>query len=208
MIKNILLDCGGVVYEIDYEKSYNAFRELSSKPEIFKDISIQKFKHIANEYEIGKQSTTDFIKDIREKLYLTNATNEQIINAWNAMLGKFIPKSIDFINKIGNNYQTALFSNTNELHYLEFAGACQKLMTRLDYVHFSYDIGDKKPNLSSFQKVLELCNFKAEETLFVDDSLENIQAAKQFGMLTIYYDKNWNFDKLLDYLNTINDAKI
>ncbi len=200
MIKNIILDCGGVVFEVFYEKSYQAFKELSTKPEIFEDISTLKFKHIASEYEIGKQTTPEFLQDIRQKLYLTNATNEQIINAWNAMLGKFIPASINFLKQVEDKYKTALFSNTNELHYLEFSQDCQVLLSKLDYVHLSNEIGDKKPNLSSYQKVLELCNFKAEETLFVDDSLENIEAAKQVGIQTIHYVGDWNFDKILEYL--------
>lgn len=202
MIKNLIFDCGGVVFDVDYERSYSEFKKLSRKPEVFDQLSVFGFKHIASDYETGKQTSQDFLIDIRNKLEL-QASDEQIVNAWNAMLIGYLPDSVDVISELKNRYSVALFSNTNEIHYLEFSPICKELLETFDKTYFSHQIGFKKPNLDSFKFVLDDAGYLAEETIFIDDSAENIEAARKLGIETIHYTKEWNFDKLLNYLSKL-----
>lgn len=52
---------------------------------------------------------------------------------------------------------------------------------------YSYEVGIKKPNKEIFKKLLKQMHEKAENCLFIDDSLENIYAAKQLGFTTIQF---------------------
>lgn len=199
MIKNLIFDCGGVVFEVDYERSFNEFKKLSKNTEKFEQLSVFGFKHIASDYEMGKQSTEDFLSYIKAKLDL-QATNQQIIDAWNAMLIGFLPESVDFIKKLKNTFKIALFSNTNEIHYNTFSPICKELLALFDLTYFSHHIGFKKPNIDSFQYVLKDSGYLANETLFIDDSAENIESAKLLGIHSVHYTKDWNFERLSDYL--------
>jgi HAD superfamily hydrolase (TIGR01509 family) len=51
--------------------------------------------------------------------------------------------------------------------------------------YYSFLLYDHKPNLSIFNKVLELENIRTEETLFIDDAQKNIAAARETGMHTM-----------------------
>ncbi len=199
MIKNLIFDCGGVVFDVDYERSFFEFKKLSRNPKLFDQLSVFGFKHIASDYETGKQSSQDFLVDIRKKLDL-DATDEQIIDAWNSMLVGYLDQSVVVINQLKSQFKVALFSNTNEIHYNTFSPICDKLLKLFDNTYFSHQIGMKKPNLESFEFVLMDANYLPNETIFIDDSAENIEAAKKLGIGTIHYTQDWNFDKLIDYL--------
>ena len=199
MVKNLIFDCGGVVFQIDYELSYLEFKKLSRNPQLFDKLSVFDFKHIASEYETGKQSTSEFLVDIRNKLDL-QATDEQIISAWNAMLIGFVDNSVEIVRRLGDRFDIVLFSNTNELHYNSFKPVCDELLQTFHKTYFSHQIGQKKPNLESFKYVLDDNKFLPNETILIDDSIENIEAAKKLGIATIHYTSDWNLDKLANYL--------
>ena len=44
----------------------------------------------------------------------------------------------------------------------------------------------RKPHKSTVEWVLNDANILAEETLFIDDSVENIEAARELGFQTIH----------------------
>jgi putative hydrolase of the HAD superfamily len=199
MIKNLIFDCGGVVLDVNYSLSFNAFRQLTTKPELFENFSINQFKHIASEFEIGKQSIEEFYSDIRSRLSL-DATDNQIKYAWNAMLLSFIPDSIEYIGKLKEHFTVSLFSNTNELHYIEFESVCRKLLKIFDNCFYSHKIGFKKPNLNSFEYIFKKTKYMPEETVFIDDSEENCIAASKLGIIPFHYTKEWNMEKLYNYV--------
>ena len=82
-----------------------------------------------------------------------------------------------------------LLSNTNALH-IEYV---QKYMGRerfkrfhklFDGFYLSHEIGMRKPEQVIFEFVLDRNQLKAEETLFIDDTLEHIKSASQMGIRT------------------------
>ncbi len=51
-----------------------------------------------------------------------------------------------------------------------------------DHVYFSGDIGASKPNFSAYAYPIEKLGLKKEDCVFVDDQIENIKAAQEFGI--------------------------
>jgi putative hydrolase of the HAD superfamily len=51
-------------------------------------------------------------------------------------------------------------------------------------VFYSFEMHQRKPDGVIYQTVLQQINAHANETLFVDDKLENVQSAKQLGIYT------------------------
>jgi putative hydrolase of the HAD superfamily len=56
-----------------------------------------------------------------------------------------------------------------------------------DQVFYSHEIGDRKPNLASFRKVLKLAGIRASETLFIDDNEANVAGATAAGLRALPY---------------------
>jgi putative hydrolase of the HAD superfamily len=50
-------------------------------------------------------------------------------------------------------------------------------------------MGFRKPDPESYQSIIDEQNLDVSETLFIDDTLKNIEAARQLGLQTIHLQK-------------------
>ncbi len=80
------------------------------------------------------------------------------------------------------DYRLALLSNTNEFEVLGW-----NLEKYFDLIIYSYDTGVLKPSKESFDHVFNYFRAMPRECLLVDDSQENINAAKSYGMNALLY---------------------
>jgi len=55
-----------------------------------------------------------------------------------------------------------------------------------DYVFLSFKIGYRKPSIELFEYVSSSVPFKKEDILFIDDTIYNVNAAKEFGWKTLH----------------------
>lgn len=148
-------------------------------------------QHAANELfaalETGSVSADEFFYT------LTNVagkpfTEQELTNAWNAMLLDFRLKSLQYLPALKENYSLYLLSNTNAIHYSAFNKILKEetghstLDDFFTKAYFSHHIGLRKPNAAIFEYVLKDAQITAEETLFIDDTPVNINAAKNLGM--------------------------
>ncbi|MBQ4821190.1 HAD family phosphatase [Aquimarina sp. MMG016] len=179
MIKTIIFDFGDVFINIDKPAT---LREFSK----FKSFRFTKKEQAINElYETGGISTSEFINHY--KVLLPEATEEQLISAWNAILLDFPKHRLDFIQQLASEkkYKLILLSNTNELHidwikkniafYPEFKNS-------FNTFYLSQEIGFRKPNRDIFEFVLNQNNITPSETLFIDDTKANTDTASSLGI--------------------------
>ena len=184
-IKNIIFDLGGVLLNIDFKKTGDAFTALGV--ENFSQYFTQYHAHpLFKDLETGSIDDHKFYHSVRE-IGKIKAGNEEIDKAWNAMLLDFPMERVKKLQSLSNNYRLFLFSNTNAIHHAAF----QRLFTKefgfefdslFEKAWYSHLIGHRKPSTESFQFVLRDGNLHAPETLFVDDTLPNVQAASQVGL--------------------------
>jgi putative hydrolase of the HAD superfamily len=189
-IKNIIFDLGGVIMDIDYRLTQHAFEMLGITG--FQELFAQHHSsEIFVKLETGKISDEDFYNEFRKETK-TNVTDEQIITAWNAMLIGFSAEKINLLKTLKSKYNTFLFSNTNQIHHAAFHKIFYEKFGHADFdnlfhkVYYSHKIGLRKPLPESSIFILNEQKIKPEETLFIDDTLINIEAAKKLGLQTIY----------------------
>lgn len=186
--KNILLDLGGVLLNINYHKTLQAFKDLG-----FHDFEAMYSQYTADalfeNLETGKVSEDDFYKKIMQGKE-QHITRPQVAFAWNNMLLDFREESLEFLKELSKKYSLYLLSNTNEIHLNAFEQIL-KMQTGLESLdqfftkaYYSQKVGLRKPNADIFEFVLADAGISAEETLFVDDSWNNIEAAKALGFKT------------------------
>jgi putative hydrolase of the HAD superfamily len=83
-IKNIILDFGGVILNINYHLTIAAFKNLGISD--FDQIYSQaKQNHLFDAYESGKIDSSTFLNELSNYLG-NNYSHSQITDAWNAML--------------------------------------------------------------------------------------------------------------------------
>ena len=186
--KNIIFDLGGVLLDIDFKKSIDAFKNLGI--ENFEDMFSQfNADALFEKLETGKISEANFYAAIKQRTTLAITDNE-IEHAWNSLILHFRTQSLGFLEKLAGNYKLYLLSNTNSIHVKCF----KKLFTKetgkplLDAFFtkawYSNEIGLRKPGAEIFEFVLQQENLKAAETLFIDDTLSNIETAQNLGFKT------------------------
>jgi glucose-1-phosphatase len=189
--KNIIFDLGGVLLDIDYQKTIVAFEKLGLKNF---EVMFSQFKadELFEKLETGHISEADFYVAVKERTKI-ELTNEEIDNAWNALILNFRQASLDFLEKLSANYKLFLLSNTNSIHLKYF----KKLFTQetgkplldayFNKAWYSNEVGLRKPGAAIFEFVLQEENLKAGETLFIDDTLMNIETAQKLGFKTHHF---------------------
>ena len=184
-VKNIIFDLGGVILNLDIPATSKALVALA-------DNSPHKLEALKKDesylqLEVGDINTLQFCNAVR-KYYTNEPSDAAIIAAWNAMIVDLPRERLDFLKSIKGRYRTFLFSNTNEIH-LEYYNSILKNNYGLENfeplfekVYYSHTMRLRKPFRESFEYILNDRNIKAEETLFVDDTFENIDAAAKLGI--------------------------
>lgn len=189
--KNIIFDLGGVILNIDFKKTALAFAELGVG-NFNEYYTLQSVSPLFESLEIGKISPEDFYDEFRNLAKMPSLTNEQIKNAWNALLLDFPPERISWLKKVKEDYNIYLLSNTNQIHYDAFAKFYRERIEDKNFdelfitAYYSHNLGLRKPSKEIFETVLAKENLNAEETIFIDDSLDNIEAAKATGLQGIH----------------------
>jgi FMN phosphatase YigB (HAD superfamily) len=192
--KAIIFDLGGVILNIDYEKTIKAFKELGITN--FNDLYTQaKQNHVFDNFEMGKISSVDF-RDYIRKTSGTNLNDKQIDTAWNAMLLDLPLKRIKLLKELAKACPIYLYSNTNEIHLTAFRRSINKqygddrLLEKLFIkTYYSHELNMRKPNADGFLKIINDNNLEIESTLFIDDSKQHIEGAKKIGLQTIWLEQ-------------------
>ncbi len=188
-IKNIIFDLGGIFIEIYFPKTEHAFKTLGV-PNWSEFYTQSTASALFEKLETGKITPEEFYEGFRKESGV-DLTDEQIRDAWNAMLGTFAPERLEWLERIRKQYNIYLYSNTNWIHYIAFQKIFRECTGKQNFddyfikAHYSNELGLRKPYPSSYRKLLEIEKLKPNETLFIDDTAKNIEGAKQAGLQTI-----------------------
>lgn len=188
-VKAIIFDLGGVLLDIDFRLTEKAFA----------DLGVSNFADLFNQFHSNTlfkklETGTDedlFYDEFRSETGLSVA-DEQIRAAWNALLLDFRLESLAVLPQLRSKYELYLLSNTNEIHLQEFQhrynllGKEETFDNLFDAAYYSHRIGHRKPNASAFEYVLNKHGLDPAATLFIDDSINNIEAAVALGMQTVH----------------------
>lgn len=187
-IKNIIFDLGGVLLDIDYHKTADAFKKLG-----FADFDEMYGQFKANEVfeslETGTISNEAFLNHIIS-LAPRPVTSTEVTTAWNAMLLDFRTESLVFLEAISTKYNLFLLSNTNAIHLEKFRQIFTEqtgkatLDSYFSTAWYSHLIGKRKPYPGTYQYVMDLAGLEPSATLFIDDSSNNITGAARTGLAT------------------------
>lgn len=188
-IKNIIFDLGGVILDIDIEKTKQAFRDLGFS-EIDQLFGLGHADAYFLEHEAGRISDDEFLAKIAGSL--DGSRQDQIIKAWNAMLLEFPEERIDKLKELAKSFRLFLYSNTNGIHHRAFGEIFQKNYPQYQFdrlfekAYYSHVFGIRKPDKEGFEKILSENNLLASETLFVDDAEINLKGAAEAGLKTFH----------------------
>jgi len=201
-IKNIIFDLGGVIINLDTQKTASEMKKLGFA-DFEKSYTLLSQTDIFDLLEKGLISPSQFRFEIQKQLP-KSVSDQELDVAWSAMLLDFPAKRIELIQSLKNKYRTFLLSNTNKIHYDNYntdfisVYGCQ-LNDIFEKAYYSFDLGMRKPEADIYQFVLKQSHLNPKETLFIDDSEANIRTANALGIQTLWIDVK-NGEELVDKL--------
>tara|TARA_R100000935_G_scaffold52239_1_gene79295 strand:+ start:1406 stop:2014 length:609 start_codon:yes stop_codon:yes gene_type:complete len=181
MIKTIIFDFGDVFINLDKKATLRELQKLGISQ--FSEELLEK----NNDYEMGLISTETFLSSYINQFSQLNSN--QVEFSWNSILLDFPKYRFQFIKKLSEekDYKLILLSNTNELHInwiKQNVPFFEDFRNCFDSFYLSHEMQLRKPNADIFEYVLDEENLLAEECLFIDDTLENTEAAAKLGLKT------------------------
>lgn len=206
-IKNIIFDLGGVILNIDYNRTVLAFEQLGIAT--FQTLFSKKQQNdFFDKWETGKMSSVDFIQTIKNE-YNLKCSDTDIINAWNSMIIDFPIRRLQILQQLQLHYNIYLLSNTNAIHEEAFNKLLQTtcglphIGLLFDKIYLSHRIGLRKPDASVFEFVINDNHLIREETLFIDDSIQHIESANRVGLRTIHIQDNMSIENDIFKLKSV-----
>ncbi len=192
-IQNIIFDLGGVIINIDYQCTIATFRQIGL--DNFDKIYSQLHQtSLFDKYDKGLIAPNEFRKGLLQAAHI-EIGDDVFDNAWNAMLLNLPEENIVLLKNLKSHFNTILLSNTNEIHLRYFFGYLYENHGIPDFsslfhkTYYSCRIQMRKPDEEIYIKVLNENGFKASQTLFIDDTLININEAEKLGIQCYFMQK-------------------
>jgi putative hydrolase of the HAD superfamily len=203
-IKNIIFDLGGVLMNIDFKRTFDAFEVIGFRnaEQAFQDPEINQ---LCMDFETGVYCSIELRRKFKEMTGF-KCSDIQFDKAWNALLIDFPPERIALVQRLAQKYKTYLLSNTNPIHAKYFNSELERnfgiesMDHLLDKAWYSHNLGMRKPDEKIFLKVLRASRLNPEETIFIDDSALNVKMAESVGIRSIHVDADYTIlEALKDY---------
>ncbi len=182
-VEALLFDMGGVVLEICFDNVFQAMTRFSTlpMPEIRARFSMDD---AYQQHEKGMISGSEYVDHLRRQLQL-EASDADIIEAWNAVFGDEISPVLDAIGHISARYPCDGFTNTNKIHQQYWDNEHPRIRKTFRNLFVSSEIGLRKPDADAFEYISQYTGIELQNILFFDDTLENIDGAKRVGLQTV-----------------------
>ncbi len=200
-IKNIIFDLGGVL--IDWDPNY-LYKKIIPNDEERKWFLDNVCTYDWNEEQDGgrsiKEATDILIEKFPDYYEWINAYYQR----WEEMLNGFNTGTVDIFKKLKDSKQYGIYALTNWS-----AETFTRALELFDFLHW-FDgrmVSGEEKTRKPFKKIYDLTisrfNLNPEETIFIDDNLRNIIAAKESGLICIHFTSFQNLELELKKLNIL-----
>ena len=201
-IKNIIFDLGGVILDIDENVVYKELEKMGI--EISELAHSKEFMEVLSKFDTGIYTAATFRKKTKQFIGQEKMTDQKFDSIWNAMLLDIPRERIEAIEKVKKHYKIYLMSNTNVIHYdlyvrdLQLRFGYNEFDELFNKSYFSFAEHLEKPDPRFFEFILDHEGLLPEETLFIDDTAENIETAKSLGIKTYHISREELVRNLFD----------
>lgn len=214
MIKNLLFDLGGVIMDIRRENCVKAFQELGMS-DIGEFLGDYGQKGAFKLLEEGALTPDEFRAEIMKSCPVGTA-GSQIDDAFNQFLVGIPAYRLEALAGLRRRFGVYLLSNTNKIMWdSRIAEEFRKIPGRemdsyFDGTVTSFEARALKPSAEIFGYAVRKLGIVPEETLFLDDSQENIRAAVALGFHGAVVPASGDvdvFDVINRYLSSAGDVR-
>ncbi|MGZ8209265.1 MAG: HAD family hydrolase [Burkholderiales bacterium] len=179
-----VFDLGGVLIEVTQER---ALRSLAARSAVSADELRAAIYHspLFLQVESGACDARNFFDEIREQARLDVAF-EDFCSIYCDLFAP-APALIDVHARMRERgLPTYVFSNTSALHF-DYLRRHYPFMARFDGYFLSYELGCVKPDARAYKAVEAGTGARPSGILYIDDRMENAEAAVRRGWQAIHH---------------------
>ena len=198
MIRNIAFDLGGVVLALSYEQAVRQFEEIGLK-DARQQLDAFEQKGIFGDLESGRITAEVFRREL-SVLVGRELTMDECYTAWHGYVDYVPKRNLEAILSLrARGYKVCLLSNTNPFMMQwadkDFDGEGHPISYFFDAMYLSYECKVMKPKREIFEIMLKGQQALPEETVFIDDKIDNVRGAEKAGITS-----DMAFDEVCDLM--------
>ncbi len=201
-IKNIVFDLGGVLIDWDPRYVYRTIFDTEEEVESF------LAKVCVYEWNI-QQDAGRSLQEATEVLIRKHPEWATEIQAyygrWEEMLGGVIEGTLEILESFMSNSNYTVFALTNwSAETFPVAQARYEFLQWFEGIVVSGVEKCIKPDPKIYQILFERYKLQPEESIFIDDNLDNVMAAHKLGMAAIHFQNPTQLKAELEQLNLLS----
>ena len=183
MITTVIFDIGNVLTAFGWEEFIKNFGYSDEMCRRIGEATILSDDWC--EYDRGVLTESEIMARFYENDPEIKNEIDVVLKDWDGIL-KRCDFAIPWIEELKQRgYRVLFLSNFSDRAFRECASALD-FLPHVDGGVFSYRVKMIKPDISIFLYILNAYNLTAQECVFLDDTLPNVETAKSLGMHTVH----------------------
>ena len=182
MIRNYIFDLVGVIADFGTKQIFRHFIEMGAT-----DVW-----ELNNEMDLGYLTGEEFLREVQKRC---KDTSVEALRA--EYLGPMtLPvEHLGLLCQLRKEHRVFLLSNVGDMHWQHFVDEMKvkgfTIDDCFDAVFPSFRTHVNKPDARAYQNVLDAAGIDPSETIFFDDSLVNVEAARSLGIQSKLVEPNF-----------------
>ena len=177
--------------DLDIEDCKRAFKEDLDYHRIDDIIDACHQKGIYGELEEGVLSADEFRRLVLAESRPGAAPEDVDKAMWHILVG-IAPEKAKLLRKLVQKYDLYLLSNNNAICLPRSRRMFEEAGIPLDRIFrecfFSFEMKALKPSETFYKAVIDRIGLPAEQMLFIDDSMTNVNGSAAAGLPAVYYE--------------------
>lgn len=178
-LRAIIFDIGRVIIRVDVARAMQGLAAGSSLAPAELWAAIEK-DPLWHDWQEGRIAPRDWHLHLSRKLG-GGLSFEQFTEAWNRALDPAPLQDDALFEKLAKHHRLALLSNTDAIH-VQHMEATYSFFRFFRTRIYSCAVGASKPNPLIYREALKGLKVQAEETVYIDDVVTYVEAARRLGM--------------------------
>lgn len=201
-ITTIIFDFGGVLIEWDPRRVYRRFfpQDTESMERFFKEVDFMGWNAHQDRGRPFREGVADLSAKYPHHAHLIQAYHDH----WKDSIGEAYWGTVEIMKQLKQmGYPLYGLSNWSAETF-PYAREKYDFLSLLDDMVISGHVGYVKPEPEIYHILLERVGRPAQECLFIDDSLPNIQQANTMGFVTIHFESSEQLKTDLEEMGILN----
>ncbi|MFT5657000.1 MAG: epoxide hydrolase-like predicted phosphatase [Gammaproteobacteria bacterium] len=194
-VEALLFDLGGVVIDIDFQRIFKKWSFYSGVPAE----DIKAAFHVDDAYkqhERGEIEGKEYHQHLAQLLGM-EISYEQFREGWNDIMVAPIDHTVGMLATLKTQLPLYALSNANTLHKQYWEETFHGELAHFEKIFVSSDIGYRKPEPDTYQHVFDDIGIAAQNIVFFDDLIENVEAARALGVTAVQVRSSLDIEKFI-----------